>query len=198
MERYFEKLAPTYDEWWEGTGRSADPRPGFDEDREAIIDIVRQLPPARTLDIGCGTGFMTQHLPGEVVGIDRSEEMLVIARERAPNATFVAGDALTLPFEDDSFERAFVCVFYGVLPERQQRRLLHEARRVARDLIVVEGAIREGLQHYEQQIRRLPDGSQFLLVKHYYTAEQLADELGGGEILLAGRYFVMVRSRAAA
>ncbi len=195
MERYFEKLAPTYDDWWEGTGRSAEPRPGFDEDREAIIGILQALPPARTLDIACGTGFMTQHLPGEVVGIDRSEEMLAIARERLPDTTFVAGDALNLPFGDNAFERAFVCVTYGVLPASKQRRLLQEAFRVAQELILVEATIREGLEPFEQQIRRLPDGSYFLLDRHYYTPEQLAAELGDGEVLLAGRYFVMMRAR---
>ena len=36
----------------------------------------------RTLDVACGTGFITQHLSGEVVGLDQSEAMLAIARER--------------------------------------------------------------------------------------------------------------------
>ncbi len=196
MERYFEKLAPSYDDWWEGTGRSADPRPGFDEDRERIIEILRGLPPARTLDIACGTGFMTQHLPGEVVGLDRSEEMLAIARQRLPDTEFVLGDALNLPFADNTFERALVSVTYGVLPADKQRRLLQEAFRVAPELIVVDAAIREELQPFERQIRRLPDGSCFLLERHYYKPEQLAAELGGGDVLLAGRYFVMVRARA--
>jgi SAM-dependent methyltransferase len=196
MERYFEKLAPAYDEWWLGVGESSGERPGFDDDRERIIEILRGLPPAKTIDIACGTGFLTQHLPGEVVGLDRSEEMLAIARRRAPSVTFVTGDALNLPFEDGLFDRAVICVFYGMLPESKQRRLLHEARRVASELIVVEPMIREGLQPFERQIRRLPDGSHFLIERHYYTPQTLAADLGGGEVLLAGRYFIVFRAPA--
>ena len=59
--------------------------------RAARARRSRDLTPARTLDVACGTGFLTQHLPGEVVGLDQSDAMLEIAREQAPNATYVVG-----------------------------------------------------------------------------------------------------------
>jgi trans-aconitate methyltransferase len=34
-------------------------RPGWADEVAQLIALVRALPPARTLDIGCGTGFLT-------------------------------------------------------------------------------------------------------------------------------------------
>ena len=62
--------------------------------------VVAALPPARTLDVACGTGFLTRYLRGEVTGLDASESMVSIARSRMPEARFVVGDALALPFAD--------------------------------------------------------------------------------------------------
>ena len=46
------------------------------------------MPAARTLDVACGTGWLTQHLPGEISGLDASTSMLEIARERVPEGEF--------------------------------------------------------------------------------------------------------------
>ena len=46
----------------------------------------------------------------------------------------------------------------------------------------------------EHQQRVLNDGSTWSVFKRYFRAEELAAELGGGEVLLAGRWFVMVRA----
>ena len=65
--------------------------------------------------MACGTGLLTRHLRGEVTGLDRSEEMLKIARKRVPEATFIRGDAFNLPFPNSSFDRVFTSNFYGLL-----------------------------------------------------------------------------------
>ena len=62
--------------------------------------MIEGLPPVRTLDVGCGTGFLTEHLRGEITGLDQSERMLAVGAARLPSATFVLGDALALPFAD--------------------------------------------------------------------------------------------------
>ena len=54
-----------------------------------------------------------------------------------PGATFVQGDALDLPFEDGAFDRLFTSYFYCHLEEDDRERFLDEARRVARELVVV-------------------------------------------------------------
>jgi SAM-dependent methyltransferase len=101
MKEYYERRAAEYDDAYLGTGAySGHARPGFEEELAEVIALIEGLPPARVLDVGCGTGFITQHLKGEIVGLDQSAAMLRIAQGRAPDATFVRGDALSLPFPD--------------------------------------------------------------------------------------------------
>ena len=66
MKAYYDRRAPEYDEWYLGSGRFAErDRPGWDEEIEALRRTLEALPPAKTLDVACGTGFLTRHLPGE-------------------------------------------------------------------------------------------------------------------------------------
>jgi demethylmenaquinone methyltransferase/2-methoxy-6-polyprenyl-1,4-benzoquinol methylase len=195
VKAYYRRRAPEYDDWWHGTGLHADrERPGWDAEVARLTETIGALPAARTLDVACGTGFLTRHLRGDVVGLDQSEEMLEIAAEQAPHAHYVAGDALRLPFADGEFDRVFTAHFYGHLEEPDRLRFLAEARRVAGELVVVDSALREGVEPVERQERLLTDGSRWDVYKRYFEAGELADELGGGEALFAGRWFVAVRS----
>jgi ubiquinone/menaquinone biosynthesis C-methylase UbiE len=195
VKAYYDRRAPEYDDWWLGTGLHADrDRPGWEEEVDALIRALAALPPARTLDVACGTGFLTRHLPGEVVGLDQSESMLELARARVPGGVFVRGDGIDLPFPDEAFERVFTGHFYGHLEDGERRRFLDEARRVAGELVVVDAALREGHDPVETQERVLKDGSRWEVYKRYFTAEGLARELGGGRVVHAGRWFVAVRA----
>jgi SAM-dependent methyltransferase len=195
MHDYFDHLAPVYDEWWTSTGRldpSRAPRPGWDEEVAAVTAILRELQPVRTLDVACGTGFLTRLLPGEVVGLDQSESMLQTARRRSPDSTFVKGDALALPFEDGTFDRVVASHLYAHLSPAESKRFLAEARRVASELILLDTAGRRGGPTERMETRSLADGSRWTVFKRWLTPEQLLDELGGGTILHYGQYFVMV------
>jgi 2-polyprenyl-3-methyl-5-hydroxy-6-metoxy-1,4-benzoquinol methylase len=50
----------------------------------------------KIIDFGCGAGWLCQDLVefGAVTGVDLVEEVLVRARERMPNVTFIAGDLM--------------------------------------------------------------------------------------------------------
>ena len=195
MKAYYHARAPEYDDWWLGTGGFADvERPGWHEEREVLARVLAALPPVRMLDVACGTGMLTQHLPGERVGVDQSDAMLEHARQRVPTATFVTGDALDLPFEDGSFDRVFSSFFYCHLEEEDRLRFLVEARRVARELVVVGACRRDGWPSAEWQERRLADGSRWQVFKRRFDPDALADELGGGRLLHVGHYFVVVQS----
>ena len=195
MKAYYERRAPEYDDWYLGTGRFADrDRPGWEEELAELIRALEALPPARTLDVACGTGFLTRHLSGEIVGLDQSESMLEEARRQAPNADYVHGDALELPFDDGAFERVFTGHFYGHLEHKERERFLREARRVAPELVVVDASSRHSPVDEEWQERILNDGSRWEVYKRYFTPEALAEELGGGERVFAGAWFVAVRS----
>ena len=107
----------------------------------------------------------------------------------------MAGDGLDLPFADGEFQRLFTGHFYGHLREAERLRFLAEARRVAPELVVVDAAQRaDRLDVEPRQERILNDGSRWEVYKRYFRGEALAAELGGGEVLLEGRWFVMVRA----
>jgi SAM-dependent methyltransferase len=187
---YYEQRALEYDDWYHATGvfRGRD-RPGWHEDVERLVDFVSALRPARTLDIACGTGFLTQHLHGLVVGLDQSPTMVRIAQLRLPAGVATVGDALALPFADGAFERVFTAHFYGHLPSGERARFLDQARRVASQLVVVDSAPRPDrpAEHWDRRV--LNDGSQHAVYKRYLTAEQLAHEIGGRPVL-ESRWFV--------
>ena len=152
---------------------------------------MASLPSARTLDVACGTGFLTQHLRGEITGLDQSESMVEIASARVPAGEFVVADALPLPFPDAAFERVFTGHFYGHLEDPQP--FLAEVRRVAGELVVADAAVRPDHAPVEWQDRVLNDGSRHQVYKRYFTGAGLVEELGGGEVLHEGPWFVVVR-----
>ena len=196
MKAYYEARAREYDDWVYGTGLFAErDRSGWHEERERMENAVAAMPPAKTLDIACGTGWLTQHLPGAITGLDASASMLEVAAARIPDAAFVVGDALELPFEDGSFERITTGHFYGHLEEEDRLGFLDETRRVAGELVVIDSALHDGVEPVEWQERVLNDGSRWEVYKRYFVAAELADELGDGEVLFDGNWFVVVRSR---
>jgi SAM-dependent methyltransferase len=101
------------DRWSRTAGRLAE----LEESRRAELTehVRRFVQPAgdeRVLDAGTGTGALAFALAPhvrEVVGVDRSPELLAEARRRAgafPNVTFVEGDATSLEVESGSFDLA--------------------------------------------------------------------------------------------
>jgi ubiquinone/menaquinone biosynthesis C-methylase UbiE len=194
MREYYDTRAHEYDEWYLGTGRFAErDRPGWEAELDALFRTIAALPPVRTLDVACGTGFLTRHLRGDTVGLDQSARMLEEAQRQAPRTTFVQGDALELPFPNESFGRIFTGHFYGHLEAGTRERFLAEARRVAPELVVADASRRNSDVDQEMSQRVLNDGSQWEVYKRYFTGEGLVDELGGGEVLFDGRFFVVVR-----
>jgi ubiquinone/menaquinone biosynthesis C-methylase UbiE len=195
VKTYYDRRAQEYDDWWLGRGLYEDRvRPGWEEELDVLAGVIASLPPLRTLDVACGTAFLTRHLRGEVVGLDQSERMLRVAREQAPTARFLQGDALALPFGDGEFDRVFTSYFYCHLEDDERMRFLAEARRVAGELVVVGSVHEEGTDATRWEERVLKDGSRWNVFKRVFTGRQLAAELGDGDVLHEGRWFVVVRA----
>jgi SAM-dependent methyltransferase len=191
MLEYYDRRAPEYDDWWNGTGLFAErERPGWHAEVDALVDALRALAPARTLDLACGTAFLGRHLPGDVTGLDASPAMRAIASERLPHV--VAGDALDPPFPDGAFERVATGHFYGHLQQPERERFLARARRLAPELLVIDSARREDVPAERMDPRKLGDGSRHEVYKRWFEPDELVGELGGGEIVHAGRWFVAV------
>jgi ubiquinone/menaquinone biosynthesis C-methylase UbiE len=197
VKAYYDARAPEYDDWFHGVGLYAErDRPGWDAELARLATTLESLPPARTLDVACGTGFLTRHLRGQLTCLDQSRRMLEIAAERVPHADLVQADAIPLPFTDAAFDRLVTGHFYGHLEHEERVAFLAEARRVARELVVVDSSQAHSPVAVEWQQRVLNDGSEWQVYKRFFTGAGLAEELGGGEVLHEGHWFVVVRSSA--
>ncbi len=90
----------------------------------AFVDWLSPPPNLRWLDIGCGNGAFTQVLiercaPGAIDGVDPSEGQLAFARERLATsvAQFRQGDAMALPYPNDTFDAAVMALVVFFIPE---------------------------------------------------------------------------------
>ncbi|MBA2793812.1 MAG: class I SAM-dependent methyltransferase [Thermoleophilaceae bacterium] len=104
--------------------------------RERAVDIARVQPGDRALDVATGTGDLAVELRrrvgagGEVVGMDFSEAMLELAREKAPDIGFEQANALELAYDDGEF--AATTVGFGARNFSDLPRGLAEMARVTR------------------------------------------------------------------
>ena len=82
----------------------------FQQDWHARMIALVPKGATQVLDLGCGTGFflaeLNQSYP-RAVGLDISEDMLLVSRQYVPDARLVVGDAERLPFGDGSFDAVF-------------------------------------------------------------------------------------------
>jgi demethylmenaquinone methyltransferase / 2-methoxy-6-polyprenyl-1,4-benzoquinol methylase len=101
--------------------------------RRRAADLAAVGPGDRALDVATGTGDLALELRSrgaEVVGMDFSEQMLELAREKAPDVSFEQGNALELVYADDEFDAA--TVGFGARNFSDLRRGLAEMARVVR------------------------------------------------------------------
>jgi ubiquinone/menaquinone biosynthesis C-methylase UbiE len=112
----------------------ADDLEGLPVDRSLLDACARQLNGVgRVLDLGCGPGQVADYLTRsglQVIGLDLSPQMLVLASGRTPDASFAGGDMRWLPFRSHSFRA--VVAYYSVqhLPRSELAVALKEIHRV--------------------------------------------------------------------
>ncbi len=107
-----------------------------------IVAEVMALSPETFLDAGCGEGFVARRVidaaPGiSLTGCDVSHSALEIAATANPEARFVAGSVVELPFPDRSFDVVGCFEVLEHLPGDLPRRALSELGRVARHAVVL-------------------------------------------------------------
>jgi SAM-dependent methyltransferase len=138
--------------------------------RRAILAALALAPADRLLDVGCGGGLLLRDAAATgaaVTGLDHSDEMVALARERAPAATVVAGSAERLPFPDGAFTAVAMVVVFFFLPEPVAA--LGECRRV-----LVPGG-RLAVYTTAPSLRGTPAAPEPLARRgHFYTDSELA------------------------
>jgi demethylmenaquinone methyltransferase / 2-methoxy-6-polyprenyl-1,4-benzoquinol methylase len=123
----FDRIAPVYDAMNHAMTAGLDRR-WRAETARAVVS-----PGDRVLDSCCGTGDLAiacLRAGGRVTGLDFSERMLDRARRKSDEVEWVEGDALALPFAENSFDAA--TVGFGVRNLEDLGKGLGELRRVLR------------------------------------------------------------------
>lgn len=90
---------------------------------------------AKVLELGCGAGRWAprfQKAGANYTGVDISEGMLALARNRTPSANFEHLTASKLPFDDDSFDLVFTVTVLHHNPYERQDELIDELLRVTK------------------------------------------------------------------
>jgi ubiquinone/menaquinone biosynthesis C-methylase UbiE len=175
MESPFDSIASEYDHWYETPmGRYVDR-----VQKRAMMKMARPNRGEKALDLGCGTGNLTEvlcRLDLEVAGIDASGAMLAQAWRRlagCPGVRLVHGFMEDVPFEDGAFD--LVTALVSLEFARDAKAALREACRVTRPQgrVVVGFLNAEGpwAAHY----RRLTEAGEAPLFAEarFFTAREL-------------------------
>lgn len=130
--------------------------------QKLISDVVQKygIPIGKCLDVACGTGNISRLLVDlgfKVVGVDMSEDMVAVARDKFPADTFVCSDVRTFELGKETMTGiTFAVSFYDSL-----NYLLSDS---------------DMLQCFQAVHRNIPSGTIFLFdmntVEHVQTAQQ--------------------------
>ena len=108
----------------------------FQEWAVRVADAAQLAPGQKALDVACGTGVLAREATrrvqpgGAVVGLDRNESMLAVARRKAPAIDWRLGMAEALPFADGAVDA--VVSQFGLMFFEDRRAALGEMWRVLR------------------------------------------------------------------
>jgi ubiquinone/menaquinone biosynthesis C-methylase UbiE len=114
----------TTDDWVKNLKEQAE---YFKEYRHNLYKKVSLKTKGQILDIGCGTGVITKDIAeythGRVTGIDIDHEKLHHAFKllsRFPSVTLLQGNAVDLPFKDNTFDLVVFTVVLMYVPDKQK------------------------------------------------------------------------------
>lgn len=213
--RYYRARAGEYEDWWYRRGRYHHGEAAGDRWWAEVAQLQAQLERcvpsgARVLELACGSGLWTEQLARRarsVTALDGAPEMLELARAKpaTQDVRFVAADI----FEWQP-ERAFDVCFFGFwlshVPsammsafwEKVAAALLPGGRACFFDSARSELASTRGHRLAEPaeelERRRLKDGREYTIVKHWFDQEALTRLLEAqgwcAEVGATGEYFV--------
>ena len=156
---------------------------------EALKDSLRGR---RVLEVACGTGYWTRILSevaAAITAMDIGEEVMDLARRKPYGCpvSFRKEDAYDLSFDDGSFNGGFAFSWFSHVPRQWidhfltgfHRVLQAKSRVFIADNVYIPGIggelIRKEGDENTYKHRTLRDGSEFMIVKNYFSAEDLIE-----------------------
>ena len=167
-QQIFNQWAPSYDCLWTTVFYQAI--------HQRLLEYVELPDRPQVLDLGCGTG------------LDFSASMLQVAQSRNrynTRLTFVAGDAISLPFEAAQFDAAFSTISFLHYPD--PRAVCAEIARVLRSQgrFYLADYTLPRCQHGSRKLPISPDG---LTLYSQEARARLGEEVG---LICAGHYYLL-------
>jgi ubiquinone/menaquinone biosynthesis C-methylase UbiE len=187
MVKYYRDRAKEYEQVYEWRD------PYRQEEQECLGQEIREVFKGRSvLDIGCGTGYWTQKTSmtaDRITGIDINEAVLEIARSKSYccPTEFKAMNAYDMKFPPDTFTGALATFWLSHVHRKDVDGWIEHMHNVLApgalvfiaDNTYIEGVggrliTKEGDSN-TYKLRTLNDGSQHLIVKNYFTAEEIVE-----------------------
>ncbi|MBD3163728.1 methyltransferase domain-containing protein [Candidatus Woesearchaeota archaeon] len=109
-------------------------------ERMKIREIIRENNISTILDAACGpateyASYLSENLDINYTGLDRSDYMLKVAKQRYADINFVKGNVEILPFEDNQFQAVLLKHILEHLPTYENA--VSESVRVASELVII-------------------------------------------------------------
>lgn len=195
--RYYRARAGEYEDWWYRRGRydhgaEANAR-WFAEAAKVQEDLDRFKPAGRVLELACGTGLWTGRLAAHaehVTAVDASPEALEIARAKvtAGNVDYLQADLFAWE-PQESYDVCFFSFWLSHVPGERMASFwakVHRALAPGGRVYLIDSARSErasardhDLQEPQEEVmlRRLADGREFQIVKHWFELQALQRRL---------------------
>jgi ubiquinone/menaquinone biosynthesis C-methylase UbiE len=197
QSHYYRERAPEYDDWWFRRGRydrgeEANMR-WFADGAALQVALDRFLPGGDVVELACGTGIWTQRLAAHSSGltaVDGSAEMLELNRARVgdPDIQYVQADLFAWE-PNRTYDVCFFGFWLSHVPDERFDTFWEKVKRAVGPggRVFFLDSLRSDLasavdhrlpEHSEEtMLRRLADGREFHIVKHFYEPEALEQRL---------------------
>ncbi len=213
QRRYYGARAGEYEDWWFRRGRYAHgdgaEAAWFEDVERARAALARFAPVGRVLELACGTGLWTEQLAPRaeaITALDSSAEALALARRKVPGANVEWVQADVFAWEPAAeYDVCFFAFWLSHVPGELMGAFWDKVARAlapAGRVFLVDSAVNERATAHDHQTptkgerretRRLDDGREFQIVKHWFDAPSLQcmiERLGWRARIEASDYFV--------
>jgi SAM-dependent methyltransferase len=195
--QYYRARAGEYEDWWFRRGRY-DHGPDanaawFAEAAHVDRDLKRFKPAGQVLELACGTGLWTGRLAEHathVTAMDASPEALDIARAKVPATNVDFREADLFAWEPtESYDVCFFSFWLSHVPKARIHSFWEKVKRAVAPggrVYLIDSARSDrasardhALQDPDQEmmLRRLADGREYHIVKHWFQADALQRQL---------------------
>ncbi len=189
LAQYYACCAQSYERVYQIPER----QPELAQLNEKVGEILRGH---KVLEIACGTGYWTGTIgtsAASVLATDINQEMLDVASVRVPadgKVEFSLANAFDLPDAIGSFTACFAGFWWSHVKREDQERFLAQLRaKLGRDVLLVlidnsyvEGSstsiARTDAEGNTYQIRRIPDGTRYEVLKNFPSDSTLRKKIG--------------------